>query len=48
MRSITWHRAPLQEQIHPVFMEDTFKQGMYSYVEFYEKDNELHEIYFPV
>ena len=29
-------------------MEDTWKQSMYSNVKFYEKDNEVHEIYFLV
>ena len=29
-------------------IEETQKQSIYSYVEYYGKDCELHEIYFPV
>ena len=35
-------------QTHSVFMEDTWKQSMYSNVKFYKKDNELREIHFPL
>ena len=43
MKFITWHKAPFKVQIHPVFMEDTQKQNMYSYVKFYKIDNEVHK-----
>ena len=40
----TWRTSALKVQGHPVFKKDTSKQSIYSKVEFYEKDNELHEI----
>ena len=48
MSFITWCRALQKVQIHPVLMEATWKQSMCSNVKFYEEDNELHEIHFPV
>ena len=48
MKFITWNRASLKLQIHPVFMENILKESMSSNIKFYTKDNKLCEIHFSV